>query len=143
MNSSQLLDHPNFAADLNSASEPRSYRVLIIGSEPLLAMMLSSTLSAERYQIWIATSKEEALRLLATQTIDLILLDLCQADGNDYELCDELCRRYAKPVLAMSGCGETENILAAFAAGACGFIQKPFPLHALEGQIKQACKMLL
>ena len=139
----QTLDHPNFSGGHNSITASHAYRVLIIGDEPLLAMMLADSLSAAGYQIRIAASKEESLHLLATQNVDLILLDLCPAKVDNYRFCDELHQRYSKPILAMSGCSTTENMLEAFAAGACGFIQKPFTLHTLESQLKQACKLLL
>jgi len=101
-------------------------RVLCVDDHEDSAEMLRLLLSAEDYDVSIATTMEEALRLAASEAFDLYVLDRHLPDGTGLELCRSLNELTPDvPCIFYSGDAYEIHRRQAFDAGADGYVAKP------------------
>jgi len=91
--------------------------------------ILRKLLTDKGYQVRPALNGEIALKAIATQAPDLILLDIMMPGMDGYEICailksnEETARI---PIIFISALTEVEGILRAFQSGGVDYITKPF-----------------
>lgn len=113
-------------------------RLLIVEDQVDLAENLFEFLGEDRYVLDFAADGLTALHLLATQTYDVIVLDLMLPGVNGFEICrrirqDLSCRT---PVLLMTALGALKDKEQGFEAGADDYIVKPFELRELQLRVE-------
>lgn len=100
-------------------------RILIIDDHPILREGLKSCI-AQQMRGWVcseAQSAGEALHLLGTQRVSLIILDLTIRGRGGLELLADLHRAYPRtPTLAFGMVSEDQFAARALKAGAAGFL---------------------
>ena len=72
-----------------------SITILMIEDDADLLDGLSFSLAAEGYEVQVATTAGEGLKLFRTQKFDGILLDCNLPDGNGFDLCAQMKRACA------------------------------------------------
>jgi CheY-like chemotaxis protein len=91
---------------------------------------LTRRLSREGYSsIATATNGREALELLRTKAIDLVLLDIMMPDMNGYEVLEHLKadpQLQHIPVIMISAVDEIESVIRCVELGAEDYLSKPF-----------------
>lgn len=103
-----------------------SKRILIVDDEASIRETLAAVLEDEGFSALAASSAEEAMALLESTRIDLVLLDIWLGDGIDGMAALEKIRaRYPLPVIMISGHGTIETAVQATRKGAFDFIEKP------------------
>jgi two-component system, NtrC family, response regulator AtoC len=119
--------------------ETSKTRVLVVDDEKLIRWSVSERLSRAGLDVSTAESGEEALRLIASQLPDIILLDvrLPGIDGlvtlrRALGACPELA------VIMMSAHSTIDVAVEAMKHGAMDFLVKPFPFSALETAVERA-----
>jgi CheY-like chemotaxis protein len=101
-------------------------RVLCIDDHEDTSEMLQLLLAQEDYEVAIAVTIEEALRLATASAFDLYVLDRRLPDGSGLELCSRLCEVTPDvPCIFYSGDAYDIHRAQAIAAGAEDFIAKP------------------
>jgi signal transduction histidine kinase len=109
--------------------------VLFVDDEELLREMAGNLLEALGYEVVIADSGREALRIYAERghSIDLLMLDMTMPEIGGAEVLHELRLRGSKvPVLLSSGYSR-ENVASKIAADELtAFIQKPYSVESLR-----------
>ena len=124
-----------------SQVSPRPLRVLVVEDEALIRWSITETLALAGHTVVEAADAMSAVRELtnATEPVDVVLLDYRLPDSNDLELLARI--RHLTPhsaVLLMTAFGTPEVTRGALALGACGVIDKPFDMHAIEPMLLQA-----
>lgn len=104
-------------------------QILVVDDLPPNLKLITEILNMGGYQVRPATSAELALRSLAVELPDLILLDINMPDINGYELCrrikqDERCRRV--PIIFISALDDVKDKVKGFELGGVDYITKPF-----------------
>lgn len=117
----------------------RPARILVVDDEPTPRMAITEGLNLMGYQADEAASGEEALRRLAAQPYDLMLLDL-RMPGLDGV---EVMRRVRQidthlQVIVLTAYGSLESAIEAVRAGAADYLLKPCSLRDTEKAIAQA-----
>ena len=114
--------------------------ILIVEDEERVRKLLKQILTHE-YQVREAAEANEAIKLARSSRPDLVILDLnLQGYQDGLEVCRAL-RGDPNPVLArvpilmLTGATGEADIKAALAAGATGYIGKPYNRHALLASI--------
>ena len=74
-------------------------------------------LQREKYHVGVAATGRQGLDSLASQTPDLIILDLSLPDISGLEVLQELRTWYRGPVMILSGNGEEMMVIDALDAG--------------------------
>lgn len=114
-------------------------RVLCVDDHEDSAEMLRQLLSVEDYEVSVANSMEEALRLAETEAFDLYVLDRHLPDGTGLELCRRLNQLTPHtPCIFYSGDAYEVQRRQALAAGADGYVAKP----DIDGLIDAVHKLL-
>ena len=102
--------------------------ILIIDDTPMQLVELGRILSS-RYEVKMAKSGEEGLRVLKGHNIDLILLDLVMPGMSGFEVlsCLKDSEETARiPVIFITGSSLAEDEAKALSLGAVDYIHKPF-----------------
>jgi two-component system, chemotaxis family, chemotaxis protein CheY len=115
-------------------------RVLIVDDSltgrKLLKKSLPAALAAE---VTEAASGEDAVRICASQAIDLMFLDLTMPGLTGYDVLMELRKSPASPVVVVvSGDVQTLAQERVKELGAFAFIRKPIDAARLENVLKEA-----
>lgn len=93
-------------------------------------------LEEEGCRVTRAESAEDALRLLARHTYDLLLLDWMLPDMPGTELCKEVQRRWRTPVIMLTAKSDEWHKVVALEIGADDYLSKPFGMRELLARIK-------
>ncbi len=124
----------NHASYGRKSRDAQLTRILIVDDEESILWALSQNLSlmSDTYAIGTATSAEEALAIMQTTRIDIVITDLRlpKMDG----LAFSAVVRERAPntrVIMMTAFGNDDIEKRAFAAGCYAFIEKPFSIEIL------------
>ncbi len=111
-------------------------RILVIDDEPQLVRALRTTLEGAGYLVDTATSGAEALTAASFRPPDVILLDLVLPDMRGTDVCRELRRWTAAPIVLVSAVDDEVEKVAALDAGADDYVTKPFAIGELLARIR-------
>ncbi|MFA5320601.1 MAG: response regulator [Candidatus Omnitrophota bacterium] len=118
-------------------------RVLLVDDDPDILDVLEITLSEENYDISKAMDGEEALKIIRSKPIDLILLDHNMPKMTGREVCMEIKKDILLrhiPILMVTGKGELHDKVCSLEAGADDYIVKPFEPKELQARIRMTLK---
>ena len=111
-------------------------RVLVIDDEMQIRRFLDIGLRAEGYQVLQAANAAEGLALAATQSPDLVILDLGLPDREGHEVLAELRQWSAVPVLMLSVRSAESEKVRALDNGANDYVTKPFGMQELMARLR-------
>jgi signal transduction histidine kinase len=106
------------------APVPRA-RILVVDDDEGLLILMAETLRAEGYEVATAGSGQAALQWLASQTPDLMLLDLKLRDIDGPALLEKLQRTETDiPFLVVTGQGDEKAAVEVMKRGALDYVMK-------------------
>ena len=110
--------------------------ILVVDDEPGVQESLRMLLKSEG-DVTVAANVDEALKAVAQQTPDLILLDLVMPGRSGLELLAELKERDVRaPVIVLTATNTVNAAVEAMKRGAADFVTKPFELDALRLKVR-------
>ena len=112
--------------------------ILIVEDQRESRDILRRHLERDNHTVLQAASGKEMLKILESQDVDLILLDLILPEMDGHELLDRLKRHKqwrAIPVIVVSGNKDTERVIRCIEAGAEDYLFKPFNPVLLQARI--------
>ncbi|MCH7610488.1 MAG: response regulator [Chloroflexi bacterium] len=114
-------------------------RVLIVDDNQAMVEALSIVVSARGHDALTALSGEEALRLIASEMLDVVLLDLTMPGLDGFETLDRL-RTMPEgkdlPVLIITALDEEDLEDRVAEAGGNALLRKPVDVNRLADQIE-------
>jgi len=113
-----------------------SPRVLVIDDEPQIRRFLDIGLRAEGYEVLLAATGAEGLALAATQSPDLVILDLGLPDMEGHAVLAELRQWSQLPVLMLSVRNAESEKVSALDQGANDYMTKPFGIQELMARLR-------
>jgi len=120
-----------------------SYSVLVIDDEELTLRTISRGLRQESFEVFTATSGEEALKLFSEHKPDLTLLDIVLPGIDGVEVLRQMkAVNPAAIVLMMSAYHLVDRAVEAMKLGAYDYLIKPFHLNDLIATLNRASEML-
>lgn len=111
-------------------------KILVIDDEEALRDLIELVLRRENFQVQTAEDGKSALQVLDTFQPDLVILDLMLPDYSGYDLCKEIVKRQAVPVIMVSAKNEIIDKVLGLELGAEDYITKPFDNRELIARIK-------
>lgn len=81
-------------------------KILVIDDEAALRDLIELVLRRENYQVKTAENGSTGLQILDSFQPDLVLLDLMLPDCSGYDLCKEITKKQAMPVIMLSAKNE-------------------------------------
>ena len=113
--------------------------ILIVDDEPAILTSLSKILEDEGYQIAMAKSGQEALKMLGADPPDLMMLDIWMPELDGIETLKRARDQAPQvQVVMMSGHGNIETAVKAIKLGAYDFIEKPLSLENVTLRVRHA-----
>ena len=118
-------------------------RVLVIEDEPDIRKTIDYNLSKESFEVIQAASIEEGEKALASNKIDVIILDLMLPDGSGLTLCRDIKSEPSTkniPVIILTAKTEEVDRVVGFELGADDYVTKPFSVRELILRVKAILK---
>lgn len=110
-------------------------RLLIVEDDDAIRTGLCRSLSSDTLETVSAGNLASAGQRLAKERFDLLLLDCNLPDGNGIDFCREIMQKISVPVIFLTVRDSEIDEVAAFRAGACDYVKKPFSLMVLRERI--------
>jgi len=128
---------------VNAASDT-SARILVVDDVALNVKLLADLLVAKGYRTCSATSGAEALRVLAAERPDLVLLDVMMPGMSGYDVCREIRADPAHamlPVVLVTALDPAEERAKGLDAGADDFLSKPVSQAELLARVRSLLRI--
>lgn len=119
--------------------------ILAVDDLPANLELLLNMLKTRGYRTRAAVSGDAALKAVAAEAPELILLDINMPGMDGYEVCSRLKADPATkdiPVIFLSALNETLDKVKAFGAGGVDYISKPFQFEEVEARVKTHLQLL-
>jgi adenylate cyclase len=116
---------------------------LAVDDEPANLRLLDAVLTPRGYRVLTASSGAEALELLGTEDVDIVLLDIVMPEMDGHEVCRKIRSTPATeflPVVMITASG-SEQRLAALESGADDFVTKPFDKSELLARVASLARI--
>ncbi len=111
----------------------------VIDDEPVIHDVLGQLLTSEGYEVEISSSGEEGLGKFASQSCDVVLLDLLMPGMDGIEVLQRIKKiDPAAAVIIITAYGSVESAISAMKIGALDYVQKPFKHDELLITIERA-----
>ena len=120
-------------------AQVRTVTILVADDEQDIRELVAYRLSRSGYSIIEARDGEEAFRLAADQALDMAVLDVMMPRLNGFDLTERFRHTPGKerlPILLMSASVQEADISRGFAAGADGYLTKPFTPDQLLTRVR-------
>lgn len=117
--------------------------VLAVDDQPMNLRLLDAVLAPRGHRVIPASSGAEALALLATEDVDLVLLDILMPEMDGHEVCRRIRSTPATeflPVVMITASG-SEQRLVALQSGADDFVMKPFDQAELLARVASLARI--
>ncbi|RKY31479.1 MAG: diguanylate cyclase response regulator [Candidatus Omnitrophota bacterium] len=118
-------------------------KILVVDDDPDILDVLEITLSQENYEILKALDGEEALEIIKSKNLDLVLLDYNMPKKDGRQVCQEVKKDLLLshlPVIMLTGKGEISDKIHGLDAGADDYIVKPFEPKELLARIRMVLR---
>lgn len=122
----------------------RQTTILIVDDAPDSLELLNEMLRSEGYHTFVANSGKRAIALAERVQPDLILLDVLMPGMDGFETCRHLKAHPETtgiPVIFISGCSTTDDVVSGFDHGAVDYISKPVRLPEVRARVRSQLQM--
>ena len=115
-------------------------RVLVVDDEPAILRFLKPALSANDYEVATAGTVADAIRRIAADAPDVVVLDLALPDGDGKEVIRTVREWSDVPIIVLSARDRETEKIDALDLGADDFINKPFGVGELMARVRSAMR---
>ena len=118
--------------------------MLIVDDIPSNVRLLEARLSAEYLEVLTASSGSEALAIVDSTNVDMILLDAMMPDMDGFEVCARLKANYRThhiPVLMITALDQPSDRVRGLEVGADDFLAKPVDDIQLMARVKSLVRL--
>lgn len=115
-------------------------KILVVDDEPNIVLSLEFLMSQAGYEVRTAENGDEALRIVAQDRPDLVLLDINLPDISGYEVCQQIRAKAdqgAIKILMITAKGRAVEREKGLALGADDYITKPFSAQEVIETVAQ------
>ncbi|MBS7526421.1 response regulator transcription factor [Fusibacter paucivorans] len=114
------------------------YKVLIVDDEIHILELLRYNLESNGYEVVEAETGEQALKIIETQTLDCILLDLMLPGIDGIEVLRKIRQsdKASLPVMMLTAKNEEIDAVIGLEMGADDYVGKPFRTRELISRVK-------
>jgi DNA-binding NtrC family response regulator len=118
------------------------HTILLVDDEPRLSDVLTVALEQLNYRVLSAGTGQEALRLLDSESVDLVLTDLRMPGMSGRDLLKECKLRQPNlPVVVMTAYSSVKDAVEVIKEGAFDYVGKPFEMDDLATVVKNALRL--
>ncbi|MDI6853286.1 MAG: response regulator [Deltaproteobacteria bacterium] len=120
------------------------YTVLVVDDEKVIRDGCTLILQPEGYLVRTAANGREAIEILETEPVNVVLCDLKMPVMGAIEVLEEARERFAEvPIIIITGHGTVDDAVACMKKGAYDFVTKPFRIDHLTLCVRRALEKQL
>lgn len=118
------------------------HMILVVDDEEKIRQSLGGLLEEHGYRVAIAGDGPECLKILSSEPVDLVILDIVMPEMSGVEVLQKIRERFHDvDVIVISAYADKDKALAAFRLNAYDLIEKPYEtpviLHAIANCLRQ------
>ncbi len=111
-------------------------QILVVEDEPLVADNIAYALGTEGFEPVCCATGREALKRLKGGRMALVILDVGLPDASGFELCKEIRKTSAVPVIFLTARADEVDRVVGLEIGADDYMTKPFSPRELTARVK-------
>jgi two-component system OmpR family response regulator len=119
-----------------SGASAQRFHVLVVEDDPSTAAGTVRGLRGAGFEVDLATDGREAMRRIAVEPYDLVVLDLMLPEASGFDVLEKVRHRAACPIIALTARTALPDRLRAFELGAADYLAKPFWMEELIARIR-------
>lgn len=120
--------------------------ILVVDDNRQNLTIVSNFLKEKNYKLALAIDVNSAMKILESNKIDLILLDIMMPGMDGFSVCRKLKENKETkdiPVIFLTAKAETEDIVKGFQVGGVDYITKPFNKEELYVRVNNHIQLKL
>ena len=121
---------------MTTAVPDKAARVLVVEDEPGIAQMLAASLAESGFSAVTVGSAGEMDRVLARDSVDLVVLDVMLPGEDGISVCRRLRSTSSIPIIMLTALGEEVDRIVGLEVGADDYVTKPFSSRELIARIR-------
>jgi two-component system response regulator MtrA len=114
--------------------------LLIVEDDPSLREVIRLGLEGEGFRVASAEDGPSALLAFASQSPDLVLLDVMLPGLDGFAVCRELRKVSLVPIVMLTARSSTSDVVGGLEAGADDYVTKPFEFPELIARIRSVLR---
>ena len=118
-------------------------RILLVDDEVSIQRAVEPLLRSRGYQVDVASTGTQVLKMVAERSPDLIVLDLGLPDIEGTEVCRRVRATSNVPIIVLSARGAEADKVNALDLGADDYVTKPFGPEELLARIRVALRRVM
>lgn len=111
-------------------------KIGIIEDEKNISDMIKYNLEKDGYQVFTAYDGAEGLKLIETEELDLLLLDIMLPNIDGLDICKRVRQKMEIPIIIISAKADEFDKVLALELGADDYVTKPFSMREVMARIK-------
>lgn len=115
-------------------------KILICDDEALIRNVIKEYLLLENYEVLEAENGLDAIEIVKTNDVDLVIMDIMMPKMDGYQAVREIKKIKDVPFIMLSARGEEFDKLVGFDVGVDDYVTKPFSPKELIARIKAVTK---
>jgi len=110
-------------------------KILVIDDEETTTQLIGILFERRGFEVVKSHSAEEGLRAAYRHQPDLVLLDIMMPDMDGWEVCKRLREMSDIPIIFLTACDQTRDVVRGLEMGADDYILKPFNQEELFARV--------
>jgi DNA-binding NtrC family response regulator len=118
--------------------------ILVVDDEPMMQTLLEKILTRDGYRVLVAGDGSEALKVMTTTDLSIVISDLQMPGMSGLDLLKALKKDYPHVgMIIMTAYGDTHSVKDALLLGADEYVTKPFKSFEISMVVERAYWRLL
>jgi DNA-binding response OmpR family regulator len=116
--------------------------ILVIDDDKKLNTLLSDYLSSWGYRVKTVQHPSDGLNAVRKACPDLVILDIMMPDMDGFDVCREIRKSSAVPIIMLTARGEVTDRIVGLEIGADDYLSKPFEPRELVARVQSVLRRL-
>lgn len=117
-------------------------KILALDDDVEILRLVRACLENDGHEVMLASSIDEAQRLVAQTYFHIYIIDLCLGDGSGLDFAQGLRRRKGIGIIILSGRTHVADRVLGLDTGADDYLGKPFHLRELQARVRAVARRL-
>ncbi len=111
-------------------------KIVVVEDEAELSAAIAARLRSDGHAVAVAADGPGAVRLIAAERPDAVILDLMLPGFDGLEVCRRIQRDRPVPVIMLTALGSETDLVVGLEVGADDYLCKPFSMRELTARIR-------